>query len=264
MESEPPAPEKVEAIRKVQIAEVKVIPAKDNQDLIRKDKEQKHPLKKAPRQAVQKKVPAKHTTKKSDISNDSSKLYEAKLTINQKMINEGQEIIKNGNNEIPFITADYSQIGFNAYMRKMKSLGGRMFIGDATRGIILVEVVLWDNGRTFEFVGLEDNLDRIGAVSLFRPRAIINETFTDRVIEEARKRFGNLDLRCAILLPLEKEAALLGALKAYLGKSSYRIDQFDLVNATYIKSGASIVLELTDGRLRDTGKNVRLAMTLTI
>jgi len=194
----------------------------------------------------------------------SGRLKTANYRLNWQMIDVGRRLIdKKGS--VPIVSASYKHIGFNAYLKKMKALGGKLYVGDAYQKKILAEVNFINENGGHAFSGFDSgNLDNIEAMALFRPREITGEHLVYEILHNARKFFKGNDLRCVILLPLETEAAFLGALKQYLYSSGYLLSQFDVFWGNYFRKGSQFGLKVERGRMRSTQRIISLNMVLII
>jgi hypothetical protein len=63
---------------------------------------------------------------------------------------------------------------------------------------------------------------------------------------------------------LDKEAAILGALKEYLNNSGYNISQFDIVWGNYFQAGLEFGLKVEKARVSKTREMIELDMILTM
>lgn len=238
------------------IAEKKSSVAKNKKKNPSKNKLPKSGNKPKEKVSVKRQTFAKHKPQKK-----SNQLHSASYKINREIIHDGKQLIED-NKSIPIIQASYGRIGFDNYLSRIKNLGGRLFVGDTTQQRIVAEAIISDGGNHFQFVKLNKNLKGFGAISLFRPREISGEILVDQILSSAKKSFKDGDLRCVVLLPLDKEAAMLGAMENYLKKSNYQISQFDLAWGEYTRSVSSFGLRLNKARIRETGKIVNMDMTL--
>ena len=162
------------------------------------------------------------------------------------------------------IQASYDRIGFDAYLKQMKNMGGRLLVGDASEQKILAEAIIDNFNGSYSF-GLDQGIqDKLDGMALFRPREIVNEALVDEILDFARRTLGDRDLRCVILLPLDKEAAILGAHKEYFKNSGYDISQFDMVWGHYFQKEGGFGLKMEKGRLSKTQEIIQLDMVLTM
>lgn len=191
------------------------------------------------------------------------KLYSASLRINQNMIEDGRTLIDK-KVTVPIIQASYDRIGFDSYLKQMKDMGGRLFVGDALEQKILAEAIVDYYHGTYSFSMDGKINNKLDGMALFRPREIVNETLVDEMLNFVRMTYGDKDLRCVILLPLDKEAAILGAHKEYFKNSGYDISQFDMVWGHYFKDDWGFGLKMEKGRLSKTQEIVQLDMILTM
>ena len=180
------------------------------------------------------------------------------------MIYEGRRLIDKYSS-VPIVQASYDRIGFEHYLKKMMGMGGRLFVGDAREQRILAEVFVGYGGGKYKFLGLDEGKrDELNGLALFRPREISGERLVNEILNHSWQFFKESDLRCVILLPLDKEAAILGALKGYLSKGGYNVSQFDVVWGNYFQAKNQFGLRLESGRLSKTGEIVNLDMTLNM
>ena len=166
---------------------------------------------------------------------------------------------------VPIVQASYDRIGFDLYLKKIRDMGGRLFVGDAAQQKILAEVIVDNYDGIYRCCGMDEGKkDELDGMALFRPREIANEILVDEILNYARQTFGARDLRCVVLLPLDKEAAILGALKEYLNKSGYNISQFDVVWGDYFQAGLEFGLKVERARVSKTSEMIELDMILTM
>jgi len=209
---------------------------------------------------TQKRSPKK--TEKKDVR--PTRLFAANFHLNSHMIYEGRRLIDK-NSSVPIVQASYDRLGFEYYLRKMMDMGGRLFLGDAQEQKILAEVFVGYGHGRYKFLGLDEGKkDDLDGLALFRPREISGERLVNEILNYSWQFFKERDLRCVILLPLDKEAAILGALKEYLNKGGYEVSQFDVVWGNYFQVENQFGLRLERGRLSKTGEIVNLEMTLTM
>jgi hypothetical protein len=214
---------------------------------------------------VQKKRSAKVLHRESNKKDTNSRVpISASLRLNQAMVDMGRNLI-NTKSSVPVVLASYDRIGFQSYIKKMKELKGRLFIGDAEKQQILAEVLVYDDHGSFRFSGLhEGKRDVLDGMALFRPREISDDLLVEEALNYASRVYGARDLRCVVLLPLDKEAAILGALKEYLDRTSYRVSEFDLVWGHYTQSASGFALKLEKGQLQNPRRIVSLDLILTM
>ena len=254
-------PQKLQEI-KITAVEEKILPPTK-----KAKKRKKKRLKKKQAEAAKTKKPVKRLAAKEKAEMKDlrpKKLFPANYRLNHRMTESGRRLIDN-KVSVPVVQASYDRIGFNFYLKKMRDIGGRLFVGDASKQKILAEVIVDDHSGRYRFSGLDKGKkDELDGMALFRPREIANEILVDEILNYARQTFGARDLRCVVLLPLDKEAAILGALKEYLNKSGYNISQFDVVWGNYLQKGWQVGLKVERGRISKTGEIINLDMTLAM
>lgn len=241
-------PQKVRVIALVQHekAEKKIIKKPENQD--------KRPVPKARKKKV-----SPHPTDRASVRRLPSK----KMVANSDIVSKGRILISK-NRPMPLIQTSYDDIGFYRYLKHMKATGGRLFVGDALEKRIVGEAVLYDNGYQYEFIGFKDTIDDLAPMALFRPREIMGEPLAIEIISRAKGQFGNGDFRCVVILPVDKEAAILGALDDYLQSHGYPISGFGMIKGRYFMSEEKLTLRLEQGVLREPGGAIALDMELII
>ena len=191
------------------------------------------------------------------------RLASKKMVANSDIVSKGRILISR-NKPMPLIQTSYDDIGFYRYLKHMKAIGGRVFVGDALEKRIVGEAVLYDNGYQYEFVGFKDRIDDLAPMALFRPREIMGEPLAIEIISRAKSQFGNGDFRCVVILPIDKEAAILGALDGYLQSHGYPISGFSMINGRYFMSDGKLALRLKQGALLESGGTIALDMELII
>ncbi len=186
------------------------------------------------------------------------------LQADPAMIAAGRRLLRSKTGA-PLILAAYDRIGFSAYLHHMTALGGRLYVGDAHAQKLLARVKLNWRGHTPVFAGLDfSDLGNLSAMALFRPREIADEAWIDQIVAATRRQVPAADPRGVVLLPIDKEAACLGAMRAYLAQHRQHIAQFDLFQGQYIARGDAIVLHMQSGRLAKTGQTIALDLTLRL
>lgn len=184
-----------------------------------------------------------------------------KLAINSTLVKKGGVLLQK-NRRIPVIQTSYDHIGFYDYLKHMKAIGGRLFVGNALKRRIVGEAVLYDTGCQYKFIGFKERMDSLDAMALFRPREIVGEPLALEIVSKAKAQFGTGDFRCVVILPFEKEAAMLGALEDYLHTYGYPISRFGAILGRYSIFGHELVLRLEEGVLRDSKESLPLNMEL--
>lgn len=257
-------PESLEEIRIVAIEEKYISPTNKAKKRKKKsDVKKKRPP--APKKIIVKEERQSIIPKKSKKTNNRKKvLFPARFQLNNNMIVEGRKLIDK-NSSVPIVLASYDRIGFESYLKKMRDIGGRLFVGDAKKQIILAEVILDNRYGKYNFIRLDERKkDDLEGMALFRPREISDEALVNEILNCSWQFSKGSDLRCVILLPLDKEAAILGALKDYLNVCGYHISKFDIVWGNYFQTGNQFGLRVEKGRISKTQEIVRLDMTLTM
>ena len=191
------------------------------------------------------------------------RLASKKMVANSDIVSKGRILISR-NKPMPLIQTSYDDIGFYRYLKHMKAIGGRLFVGDALEKRIVGEAVLYDNGYQYEFVGFKDRIDDLAPMALFRPREIMDEPLAIEIISRAKSQFDNGDFRCVVILPIDKEAAILGALDDYLQGHGYPISGFGMIKGRYFMSDGKLTLRLKQGVLRKPEDTIAFDMELII
>lgn len=254
-------PQKLQEIKIVAVEE-KILPPTKKAKKRKKKRLKKKQVKAAKTKKPVKRYAAKEKAEMKDLR--PKKLFPANYRLNHRMTESGRRLIDD-KVSVPVVQASYDRIGFNFYLKKMRDMGGRIFVGDAIQQKILAEAVVDNHDGSYKCFGMDEGKkDELDGMALFRPREIANEILVDEILNYARRTFGPRDLRCVILLPLDKEAAILGALKEYLNKSGYNISQFDVVWGDYFQAGLEFGLKVEKARMSKTRKIIHLDMILTM
>ncbi len=247
---------------KIVAVEEKILPPTKKAKKRKKERLKKKHVETAKTKKPVKRYAAKEKAEIKDLR--PKKLFPANYRLNHRMTESGRRLI-DSKISVPIVQASYDRIGFNFYLKKMRDMGGRLFVGDAIQQKILAEAVVNNYDGIYRCFGMDEGKkDELDGMALFRPREIANEILVDEILNYARQTFGARDLRCVVLLPLDKEAAILGALKEYLNKSGYNISQFDVVWGNYLQKGWQVGLKVERGRISKTGEIIHLDMTLTM
>lgn len=191
------------------------------------------------------------------------RLASKKMVANSDIVSKGRILISR-NKPMPLIQTSYDDIGFYRYLKHMKAIGGRLFVGDALEKRIVGEALLYDTGYQYRFVGFKERIESLVPMALFRPREIMGEPLAIEIVSRAKSQFGNGDFRCVVILPIDKEAAILGALDDYLQGHGYPISGFGMINGRYFMSDGKLTLRLKQGALLESGGTIALDMELII
>lgn len=194
----------------------------------------------------------------------TKRLASANLKVNHQIVEDGRKVI-DSRNAVPVVLAQYDRIGFDTYLQKMKEMGGRVYIGDVHRRKIIAEVILSRSMGRFTFSGFDSgNLHHLQELALFRPREIAGEQVVFDTLYQAQRFFSFIDLRCVVLLPVDREAAFLGALKQYLRGTGFDISEFDYFWGQYVIRNSQFGLEITKGRLRNSSEEVEFTLMVSM
>ena len=247
---------------KIVAVEEKILPPTKKAKKRKKKRLKKKQVETAKTKKPVKRYAAKEKAEMKDIR--PQRLFPANYRLNHRMTESGRRLI-DSKISVPVVQASYDRIGFNFYLKKMRDMGGRLFVGDAAQQKILAEVIVDNYDGSYRCFGMDEGKkDELDGMALFRPREIANEILVDEILNYARRTFGARDLRCVVLLPLDKEAAILGALKEYLNKSGYNISQFDVVWGDYFQAGLEFGLKVEKARVSKTREMIELDMILTM
>ena len=213
---------------------------------------------KIPRQSA-KPSKAAHTKERTAL-----KLPYGNYQMNRRLSDIGLTLI-DLKSSVPVVLASYDQVGFEAYLQKIGELGGRLFVGDPLEKKIIGEAILELFRGKYRCLGVNGIQNgALEGMALFRPREITGETLVWDILSNARHIDRHGDLRCVVLLPIEKEAAILGALYEYLKNNGFDISLFDRVWGLYVQRGNRFGLKVDRGRIRKTNQIVHLDMLLTM
>ena len=86
-----------------------------------------------------------------------------RLQISADLIASGERMLKDGN-KVPIVYSSYQKIGFREYIRKMKEIGGRFFVGDAESGEIVAEAFINENDLSLHHLDRDFKKDRKSVV----------------------------------------------------------------------------------------------------
>jgi hypothetical protein len=199
------------------------------------------------------------------LSDPKEKSDAGRLRLSTELVVSGQRILKDGN-QVPLVHSSYQEIGFKEYVRKMREIGGRFFVGDAASGEIVAEAFIDEKKLTL--VRLDRDFKKganYNQLALFRPREIVNEELSEAIVKQAMTQTGSSgDLRFVVILPSHIEAGILGALKESLASTGYPVSSFEVVSGHYRMNGNSLVLRIDKGILGKTGETVSLKMDLDL
>ena len=225
---------------------------------------QKQSPKKSAPKAIRPSEPKKtRAISKSDAADAGSNPTGFKVVkLNDGDAMKGFSLMK-GERPAPVVYAGYDRIGFEAYLKTMRSFGGKLYVGDITRGKIVAEAILSEDRGKHRIARIDRTPENLSEMALFRPREITGELLAERVVDVARESFPDSDLRGVILLPAAKEAALLGALASYLSEFEKDIRHFDAVWGDYVFFQSEICLHLVKGRTT-AGAAVSLDMMIRL
>jgi len=142
----------------------------------------------------------------------------------------------------PSITANYRvNLGFETYVKSLKSLGARFFIRDRIERKLVGEV-------DFQTLYLSP-IRHLKGLSP-RSRIISSELAVNKYIELANVMFGQSDYQMILLLPLQIDAALIGGMEKALRQSGYDVRNFISLEARYEKDSRGLRLIVVSGTYR--------------
>jgi hypothetical protein len=170
-----------------------------------------------------------------------SKVYR----VDNSMVRSGMALVGEKGEHLgsfPAITANYRvNLGFEAYVQSLRSLGARFFIRDRGRKKLVGEV-------DFQTLYLSpiNHLDGLSP----RSRIISGESAANQYIELANVMYGKGHYQMILLLPLDIDAALIAGMEKALRKSGYDVKDFISLQARYEKNSRGLWLVVVKGTHR--------------
>lgn len=199
--------------------------------------------------------------RKPEDRKSESVIEDKTIKITETHMVEGLMLLKD-NSSAPLLEFDFHEIGFVRYLSMMKVFGARLFVGRAFSKSILGEAVLYNDGIKVSFIGFKDgNLDLEG-LAMSRPHEIVDDNHGEKIIASARHIFGGEDIRLVLILPLENEAAFMGAIDDIIKRAGFKMEDFSRFSGRYKDQGFASLL-ITKGVLKD-GKKITLSLTLDL
>ena len=167
-----------------------------------------------------------------------SKVYR----VDSSMVQSGMALVGEKGEHLgsfPAITANYRvNLGFEAYVHSLRSLGARFFIQDLARRKLVGEV-------DFQTLYLSPIRHLVGLSP--RSRIISAESAANQYIELANVMFGKGHYQMILLLPLDIDAALIGGMEKALRQSGYDVRDFISLEARYEKNSQGLWLVVVAG-----------------
>lgn len=206
----------------------------------------------------QKKQPLKKkiTRRKSVVAKKRDKV----INVTKKHATQGLKLLK-GKRPVPLLELDFREIGVSRYLTLMQNLGGRIFVADAEERSLLSEAVLHIAGTKVSFIGFKEGSLDVEGLSVM-PHEIIDENIVDLIISKARLTFTGEDLRVVVILPVEREAAFIGAIDEVVRDAGLRMRDFSRFSGEY-KTTGGMSLHINEGILQG-GKRVSLRLKLNL
>jgi len=165
--------------------------------------------------------------------------------VDNSMVQSGMALVGEKGEHLgsfPAITANYRvNLGFQAYVQSLRSLGARFFIRDRRRRKLVGEV----DFQTLYLSPIRD-LDGLSP----RSRIISGESAANQYIELANVMFGKGHYQMILLLPLDIDAALIAGMEKALRKSGYDVKDFISLQARYEKNSRGLWLVVVKGTHR--------------
>ena len=162
--------------------------------------------------------------------------------VDQSLVRSGMVLVGEKGEHLgsfPSITANYRvNLGFDAYVKSLQSLGARFFIRDRIERKLVGEV---------DFQTLYLNPIRHLKGLSPRSRIISGELAVNKYIELANVMFGQGDYQMILLLPLQIDAALIGGMEKALRQSGYDVRDFISLEARYEKNSSGLWLVVVKG-----------------
>lgn len=187
-----------------------------------------------------------------DLAREPSSKKRKRPTVISKVYRVDNSMVRNGMalvgqkgehlGSFPTITANYRvNLGFQAYVKSIRGLGGRFFIRDRGRKKLVGEV-------DFQTLYLSP-IRHLNGLSP-RSRIISSESAANQYIELAHVMFGKGHYQMILLLPLQIDAALIAGMEKALRKSGYDVRDFISLQARYEKDSSGLWLVVVKGTHR--------------
>lgn len=172
-------------------------------------------------------------------------------------INKGRKIAgDNGQmiGSLPPISAKYQQtLGFQAYASSMNKIGGRFFIIDEVKGEILCGLDLKN-----------EKLTSTGNLFGLSPRSReVDEPQLNEYLVAAKNEYGLGHYKTILLLPLEIDHYIIGAISRTLETKRLEINEFKKFDGVYVKKDDNFYLGIYKGHLKD-GTNHSLNISIAL
>jgi len=182
-----------------------------------------------------------------------------KYTRSKSYINKGRASLGKRGQKIgsfPEIKANYRKhLGINGYLTAMERLGGSFYILNMDTGDIAAQIDTRNRA-----LSLKKNLSGLSP----RSRLIENEPTLFQYIKIAQNAFGNGNFAVILLLPLEIDHYIIGALSDTANKIGEDIKNFSTFYGVYVMRGRDLYLGIYKGRLKSGHiKKLNVSLRLT-
>lgn len=142
----------------------------------------------------------------------------------------------------PQIVADYNaKLGINRYMAAMNAMGGRFYILDKQLGKIKCRIDV-------------ANQTLVPKGSLWglspRSRAVNNEPALAPLLEQARKEYGAGDYGIILLIPLNVDQYLIGALDKGMRQLNRNLKNISMFKGYYAQRGNELYLNVQSANMK--------------
>jgi len=212
-------PETVHRVQITAVMETRPLEASSKTDKAQEVKELPVPAMQSKKPELAKQLPTRH----EEVTEKNIKIIE----VTKSHAEKGLKLLK-GKSPAPLLELGFMNIGFSRYIAMMQGLGARIFVADAGKRSLVAEAVLHIDGLGVSFIGFKEGSIDVGGLAAM-PREIVDEDIVDVILSKARRTFKGDDLRCVVILPVEKEAAFMGAIHEAIGNAGYRTEDFSLL-----------------------------------
>lgn len=171
---------------------------------------------------------------------------------------QGKQLVgKNGQQmgSFPCIVANYRKhLGIHGYLKSMAALGGRFFVLNTTSTHIEAEID-FDNKR----------LVAKGSLAGLSPRSrlIDAEPVIADYLRMAKRKFGMGNYTVILLLPMEIDHYIIGAINNSIEALGKNIKEFSAFQGVYVRRNRDLDIGIYEGTLK-TGAKQRLNVSIKL
>ena len=211
---------------------------------------------------IEKKAP--HRKKVIDKrSGRATKNVDKLIKVSRNHMYEGLRLLK-GVKPVPLLELDFEDIGVANYISIMRKMEGHVFVGSGESRTILGEAVIYSNGYRVKFIGFKEGDLDLEGLAIETPHELVETELAEEIISAAERAYkGEKDLRCVVILPVQYEAAFIGALNDAIQKAGFGLEDFTYFSGRYKNAAGGISLIIKNGLMKK-GKKVVLNIKLDI